>query len=397
MHLLQPAQGVLDVRDPRVAEAAQQLLALPPEEQVTAAQWMGTQPDYAGVLTYLVAQAGVTGALRRAVKQALFELRRRGVQVALPQEQAPAPAATTSAQQWTVEEAFMAAPYMLRRRASAAHVRFFLRHTSGQRAVFTLDIDPLGYLYSAQLTDERVEERRQECLQNPFSPPQQGEREGLRNRFVRAPVEWAVQVVHEARQRNIREHEAVPPHAAFYWSRLPEPQGEAVPSPADSLPDAETGWLVTSILVTPSPNEPPGRIASVFLPYAAHPQDFAQLLNEVMREMDTRIVLTPQTEEERRRQVVERMRERLFPDDRLREGLLFLLPVWSSVYLLGGDREVAVWLKAMWRELKERPDRPFHQTQVAQLLTSLSLVLFMSAAGIEAPEGKGDEPPSTQA
>ncbi|MCS6830437.1 MAG: hypothetical protein NZ749_07315 [bacterium] len=395
--LLEPARGVSDVHSERIVEAVSRLLEMPQSEQVTAAYWMGTQPDYAGVLSYLASRAEVTGALRRAVKRALFDLRRRGVQVSpVQREQHPMESPAVS-QAWVVEEAFMAAPYTSQRFAAAAQMRFFLRHTSGQKAVFTISLDLFGYLSSATLSDEQVDVLLQECLHHPFLPAYGMEPLGLRNRFVSVPIDWAVQVAHEARQRNIRYHEPIPPHAAFYWGRLPEPADPAVSYPADSLADAETGWLVSSVLISPQTDEPLWQLAPVILFYSYHPDEIAEVVAETLRELDSPLVLPQQTEEERRQRTMERIREKLYPDDRLREPLLFLLPVWSSFYLLGGERQAAVWLKAMWRELKERPDRPFHRTQIAQLFTSLSVALLMSTAGgTEPPEERQDESTTLQ-
>lgn len=127
----------------------------------------------------------------------------------------------------------------------------------------------------------------------------------------------------------------------------------------------------------------------LLLPYVPHPDDFGAVVQKVTKEFDTRIVLTPQTEEERRAQAFERALQLLFPDERLRDTLLHVLPLCGSIVLAGGDRESAVWLKAVWRELKERPDRPFHHTEIAHVLASIALHLFMTQEGIEIPkEGK---------
>lgn len=393
MRLLAPACGVTDVGDPRLAQAAQQLLALPLEEQLAAAHWMGTQPEYAGMLAYLVAQAGVTGAVRRAVKQAMFELRRQGLQVLPPQEQEPPQEEAPSAGEWTVEEAFLAAPYVTGRIASAAQLRFFLRQRSGEKAVFALSLDSLGYLHRARFTDEQVEESRRECLENPFDLERRLDGSRIRNQFVRVPVDWAVQLAHQARQRNIQKHEPVPPHAAFFWGRLPEPPAEPVPNPVDTLPDAETAWLVSSLIVSPPSQQPPFHLTVFLVPYTADPETFARVAIQVHQEYQTRLVLTAQTEEERKQLAVEKTREKLYPDESLREPLLFLLPIWGSYLLLGGDRQGAVWTKALWRELKERPDRPFHRTQFALLLTALSYQWFTQEAGIK--ETNEDEEQTT--
>jgi hypothetical protein len=76
----------------------------------------------------------------------------------------------------------------------------------------------------------------------------------------------------------------------------------------------------------------------------------------------------------------------------LREPLLFLLPVFGSIHLLGEDRVGAAWLKALWRELKERADRPFWRTQVATVLTAMAISLFTTAARTD--EAKENHPSS---
>ena len=398
--LLEPVRGISDVHDERIAEAANQILALPPVEQIAAAQWMGTQAEYAGILAYLVAKAGVTGALRRAVKQALFELRRRGVQVTLPQEREEQSLVEPSAlsRAWVVEEAFAASPYGAGDYIAMVHIRFFMRHASGQKAAFLLDIDTEGYLGNAKLVDEAVGELYRECLDHPFVPDPQEGSGYLSQAFVRVPLDWAIQVAYATRERNVRDHISMPPHAAFYWGRLPAPPEEAVPHPIDSISDAETGWLVSS-LVTPSPVKVPHRAMMLLLAYTPRPNEFGSVVHQVMETLDTRIVLTPQTEEERREEAFEKSLQLLFPNEGLRNTLLFMLPLCGSILLLGGDRKSAVWLKAVWRELKERPDRPFHQTEIAKVLMSAGLRLFMERTGIELSrkeKEQANEPPILQ-
>ncbi|GIV15800.1 MAG: hypothetical protein KatS3mg022_1235 [Armatimonadota bacterium] len=399
--LLEQVRGVSDVRDERIVEAAGRLLALPQTEQIAAAQWMGAHPEYASMLAYLVAKAGVTGALRRAVKQALFELRRRGVQVTLTQEQKDEHSVESPAlsRAWVVDEVFAASPYSGANQVAMVHIRFFMRHASGQRAAFLLNIDPEGYLSGARLADEGVDQLYRECLDYPFAPKQQVRPADIRNEFVRVPVDWAVRVVHATRERNLRDHVHMPAHAAFYWGRLPAPPEEPIPHPIDSIPDAETGWLVSSLVTADRVDRVTPRMVFLLAPYVPHPDRFGLAVQQVTKELDTRIVLTPQTEEERRKQAIEKIRQLLFPDERLRDTLLYMLPLCGSIALLGGDRESAVWLKALWRELKERPDRPFYNTEVANFLVSIALHLFMTQEGIEIPrEGKEqtNEPPTLQ-
>ncbi len=399
MSLLEPARGISDVHDERIAEAANRILDLPPPEQIAAAQWMGTQPEYAGVLAYLVAKAGVTGTLRRAVKQAMFELRRRGVQVTLPQEREEQSLVEPSdlSQAWVVEEAFAASPYAAPNHMAMVHIRFFLRHASGQKAAFLLDINPNGYLDNAELVDEAVDELYRECLDYPFVPKPRRGHDDISNEFVRVPVDWAIQVAHATRERNLRDRVSMPAHAAFYWGRLPAPPEEPVPYPIDSISDAETGWLVSS-LIAPTPARSTSRAVMLLVPYTPPPEEFGIVLQKVTKEMDTRIVLTPQTEEERKQQAFKNAMQLLFHSEKLRNTLLYILPLCSSIILLGGDRESAVWLKAVWRELKERPDRPFYDTEVAKALASIALHLFMIEEGIPIPEEEEqtNEPPILQ-
>lgn len=400
IRLLEPARGISDVHHERIAEVVSQILMLPQTEQIAAAQWMGTQAEYAGVLAYLVGKAGVTGALRRAVKQALFELRRRGVQVSLPQEREERalvePPSLSRA--WVVEEAFAASPYRGADYVTVVHLRFFLSHASGQKAAFLLDISPDGYLVRARMVDEGVEDLYHECIEHPFV--QERVRDGaIRNEFVRMPVDWALQVAHEMRQRNLRDHEPMPPHAAFYWGRLPAPPEELVAHPLDPISDAETGCFVSSLVTSYRDLSPTGRGVVMLTPYIPGPDDFGEAFQKVMEESETRLVLTPQTEEERRNQAAKKIRQLLFPDEKVRDILLYMLPICASILLLGGDRQSAVWLKAVWRELKERPDRPFYNTEIAIFLTSLSLQLFMKQEGSEIPkegEEQANEPPILQ-
>jgi hypothetical protein len=394
LRLLEPARGVSDMGHPQVAQAASQLLGLPREEQVVAVRWMGTQPEYAALLGYLVGRAGVTGTLRRAVKQAMFELRRRGIHIQVPAESiAPARETSSLSQAWAVEEVFGAAPYFTERGAFAAHLRFFMRHASGQKTVFTMDIDLDGYLRYAHLFDEEVRELYQQCLDNPPRYRETTE-EGspYTNGFVQLPVEWATHVAHEFHQRTLQAMRRMPPHAAFYWGRLPEPPAEDVSYPWDSISDAETGWLVSSLLTPGVQREATRSALEVLLPYAPAPEELLEVADRVFKEMETQVLLLPQTEEQRSQQTIERIQQALFPDESLRETLLFMLPVFGSIHLLGGDRASAVWLKGVWRELKERPDRPFWRTATATVLTAVAYHVFSATAGIEPSKEERDAP-----
>lgn len=396
LNLLEPVRGIADVNDPQVAQTASQLLSLPQVEQVAAAVWMGNQPEYAGMLAYLVGKASVTGALRRAVKQSLFELRRRGVQVSLPaEEKPPLQEAASVSQAWTVEECFAAAPYLRQDSISALHLRFFMRHVSGQQAVFSLNVTPAGHLSSARLLEGKVRDWYEECLRSPYRLEDEREAASDGNEFVSVPVEWAVWLANECRQRNFQEHVPMPAHAAFYWGRLPALPEQPVAHPVDSLPDVEAGWLVTSLVQTEPPFPLSFHAVRMLLPYTPHPEQFAAEFKVAWEESQTRIVLSPQSEEERKQRLREKLFQRLFPDERIREHLLFMLPILGSIALLGGDRHAALWFKALWRELKERPDRPFWRTETAVILTGTSYHTLMAAVGMEKPQEDGEDAPQS--
>lgn len=67
-----------------------------------------------------------------------------------------------------------------------------------------------------------------------------------------------------------------------------------------------------------------------------------------------------------------------------------MLPIFGSIALIAGDRDSALWLKALWRELKERPDRPFWRTETANILIGISYHLLMAAAEMEFPQEDGE-------
>lgn len=399
LSLLESVRGITDVNAPQVAQTAGRLLTLPEEQQVAAAIWMGSQPDYAAMLTYLVSRASVTGALRRAVKQALFEMRRRGVQVAVAAEEKPPRQESVGiSRAWAVEECFASAPYAPPDAIFALHLRFFMRHVSGQRAVFQLNAGLGGHLYSARMAEEGVSDLYEECIRNPYRASNQQEAGIPANEFVTVPVEWAVRIAHELRQRNLKDHVAMPTHAAFYWGRLPEPPEHPVPHPIDSISDVEAGWFVTSLLPSEPPVPLPFRVVQLLVPYTPAPDELARQWDLLFKETETRIVLSPQSEEERKRQMVETLHQRLFPDERMREILLFIMPIFGSLTLLGGDRDAALWFKALWRELKERTDRPFWRTETASILVSTSYQMLRTAVGRESPqeEGENASPPSPE-
>ncbi len=375
VQILEPASGITDITDARLEQVAVQFLNLPQGEQIAAAQWMGSQPQYATLLGYLVDRLGVTGAVRRAVKRAIFELRRQGVRVAtvtgapvrqeLVSEQSPS--------SYTVEQAFAAVSYDDGESRSPLHLRFFLREASGDRHVFALDIGIFGYLLAATWVDEGVQALYEECVQYPFDPNVRDEEyDASRNEFVAVPVDWAVQVAHEARQRNLRDQFRMPAHAAFYWGRLPEPPEPPVPHPIDSIPDAETGWLVSSLVTPAHVPADPLRIVRTIGFYMTPPDVTLSTLEQAIHKSDRRIVLPTESQEQRQREIAETWLQTLFPDEKLRDALLNTLPVHGSIYLLGGDRATALWCKAIWRELNERRDKPFWQTAVATIIAKFS-------------------------
>lgn len=396
LNLLEAVRGIADVDDPQVAQTASQLLTLPQVEQVAAAVWMGNQPEYAGMLAYLVGKASVTGALRRAVKQSLFELRRRGVQVSLPTvEKPPLQESASVSQTWTVQECFAAVPYRVEEGIVTLHLRFFMRHVSGQQAAFLLNVGSTGHLLSALLVEKDVRGRYEECLRNPYrlqiSPEEETGEE-----FVSVPVEWAVRIANEFRQRNLEHHLPMPAHAAFYWGRLPALPEQPVPHPIDTIPDVEAGWLVTSLVQAEPPVPLSPKVSRMLIPYVIPPDYFAAEFRAVWEEWETRIVLSPQSEEERKRQMAEKLRQRLFPNEQKREDLLFMMPILGSICLLAGDRHAALWFKALWRELKERPDRPFWRTETASILATVSYYILMAAIGKEPPQEDAENvPPSS--
>lgn len=391
LDLLEAVRGMMDANDPQVAQTARQFLSLPQEEQVAAAIWMGQRSEYAGMLAYLVARASVTGALRRAVKQAFFAMRRSGVQVLVSaEERPPLQEAATVSKAWMVEECFAAAPYFRPDGVFPLHLRFFMRHVSGQQAAFHLLITPQGHLYSARMVEKGVRELYEECVRNPYRLGNVLEAGSAKNEFIAVPIEWAVRIANEFRQRNVNDHMTMPPHAAFYWGRLPEPTEQPATHPVDSVPDAETGWLVTSLVHSEPPVPLTVRTIQMLMPYVPTPEEFASELDAVWKESQTRIILSPQSEEERKQQVVEKLHQRLLPDEQMREALVFMLPILGSVALLAGERDTARWLKALWRELKERPDRPLWRTEIAHILVSSSYYTLMAAVGKPPQEDRGD-------
>ncbi|MCL6475831.1 MAG: hypothetical protein K6U75_12360 [Firmicutes bacterium] len=388
--LLEPARGVSEASAPQLAQVAGQLLNLPMEEQLAAVRWMGTQPEYATLLAYLVEGVGVSGALRRAVKQAMFELRRRGVSVqTLAAGTTLQRESTDTSAQWVLQEAFASSPYE-GEDWYALHLRFFMQHASGQKAVFNLFIDEHGYLVDASMVDEGVRDLYQECLDNPLRYPwiQQAQQE-TPNRFVRLPLGWAITVAHECRRRTLRDLKPMPPHAAYYWGRLPESPEETVSPPWDSISDAETSWAVSSLVTPDTRPEPTVEALNALMPYLPPPDRLLDVMERAAKEMQSPILLPTQTEEQRNRQIAEKLQQWLFPDESLRGLLLFMLPVLGGIHLLGGDHNGAAWLKALWRELKERTDRPFWRTEAVRALTAMAVQMMTFAA--EAVEEGEDE------
>lgn len=382
LRLLEPARGVADPDDPQVQQAASQLLTLPQAEQMTAVQWMASQPDYVGVVACLLGRTGVSGALRRALKRAMFDLRRRGVQVVIPAASSFEQETPNLSREWNVEEAYASVFYQTDISGPIAfHLRFFMRHTSGEQSVFMLNISAGGYLEEALLTEEDVRNLHQECVDHPYRPFTTIERLG--GEFVAVPIDWAVQVAYDIRQRNIQHYAPIPLHTAFYWGRLPEPPSLRVPMPIDSLPNAEAGWLVSPLVTSQSPPVFSPRMLSVATFYMPPSEVFLIMVEEVAEENRSPLVLTPQAQEEQAEQMLTSLRKKLFGDNRYRDILQVMLPLYGSVFLLGGDRASALWCKAMWREVVERQDLPFWDTQVARILLILCYERLRHQMGIQ--------------
>lgn len=400
LHLLEPAAGITEVTDARLEPVAKQLLAMPQDEQIAAARWMGSQPQYASLLGYLLARVGVTGAVRRAVKRAIFELSRKGVQVSIPSDsstQSDTTAPPTSPA-WSVEEVYAAKNYKRSSHMTAFHFRFFLKQESGERAAYLLDIDAMGYLVGAYWTEDSIRKLYDECVNNPPMPARTGaEMDMGRNEFVSVPVDWALQVAYEARQRNLNDHGPMPQHVAYFWGRLPAPPDPPVPMPVDSIPDEETGWLLSSLISTQQHRVPTMDVFfGVLLHYSPPPDALAELVEEVTEETETRIVLLEQAEEERKKQRFELLLQKAFGNERLRALLEITLPLFGSLALLAGDRETAVWCKALWRELTERRDLPLWRTHTAKMILDTAYIMLTLVAGTNLPsqETNHEESPS---
>ncbi|MGQ9486866.1 MAG: hypothetical protein ACUVTY_04705 [Armatimonadota bacterium] len=382
LRLLELSRGVADPDAPQVQQVASQLLMLPQAEQIAAVQWMASLPDYVGIVACLLGRIGVSGALRRALKRAVFDLRRRGVQVVIPAAPATEQESPSLSREWTVEEAYASVVYTSGTLGPAPlQLRFFMRHVSGKQSVFMLNISPDGHLQEALLTEEGVRDLYQECVDNPYRQRPHTTIERLDKEFVAVPIDWAVQVAYDIRQRNIQEHGPIPLHAAFYWGRLPEPPNPRVPMPIDSIPNAEAGWLVSPLVTAQSPPAFPPRMLSVATIYTPPTEVFVTMTQEVMEETKSPLVLTPQTQEERSKQMLTTLRKRLFDNNRYRDILQVMLPIYGSVFLLGGDRASALWCKAMWRETVERQDLPFWDTNVANILLLLRYEMLRHLTG----------------
>lgn len=392
VHLLEPVRGVADPNAPQVQQVASQLLTLPQAEQIIAVQWMASQPDYVGVVACLLGRNGVSGTLRRVLKRAVFDLRRRGVQVVIPAAPSTEQETPSLSREWTVEEAYASVFYLSDIPGPVAfHLRFFMRHTSGEQSVLMLNISAGGYLEEALLTEEDVRNLHQECVDHLYRP--HTTLDSLGKEFVAVPIDWAVQVAYDIRQRNIQHHRPIPLHAAFYWGRLPEPPSPRVPMPIDSIPNAEAGWLVSPLVTSQPPPAFPERMLTVALTYTPPTEVVLTVSQEVMEKTKSRLVLTPGTEEERAEQIVATLRQTLFGDNRYREALQVMLPLYGSVFLLAGDRPSALWCKAMWRELVERQDLPFWDTKVVNILLGLAYDMLKYQTGME-KENIANETPS---
>ncbi|MEJ5253073.1 MAG: hypothetical protein WHX60_14425 [Armatimonadota bacterium] len=397
IRLLEPARGVTDPDDPRVQQVATQLLALSQEEQLAAAQWMGSQPDYIMLVACLLHRIGVSGAVRRVLKRAMFELNRQGVQVTQVYSVAGAERQDArKSEGWVTEEVFASVFYEF---SSAVHLRFFMRHPVEGRAVFLLEVTGGGYLGLAQFVDRQVDELHRECLTYTYDALLPGrESEMERNRgmfFTPVPVDWAVQVVNRARQRNLQEHTDIHPHAAFYWGRLPAPPDSPVPNPVDSIPDAETSWALSPLMGNQPEREAPQPLMLMLTEYMPPADMLAEYMSRELERGQSRIVVAGQTEQDRLGRVMEQVAQQIFDDEQLRGWLEDMLPVYGSVALLAGDRRTAVWCKALWRELTERRDKPFWNTRTASLLIAMSFSILMSEIEM-AKEGFANDAPLTQ-
>ncbi len=386
IRLLEPARGVADPDDPHVQQVASQLLTLSQEEQIAAAQWMGSQPDYVALVACLLHRIGVSGAVRRVLKRAMFELDRQGVQVAQVYSVVSSDREDTRrSEQWVTEEVFASVFYGF---SSDVHLRFFMRHPVEGRAAFLLEVTGGGYLGLAQFVDRQVDELHHECLTytyNALLPGRESEIEGnIGMFFTPVPVDWAVQVVNRARQRNLQEHQELHPHAAFYWGRLPAPPDPPVPMPVDSIPDAETDWALSPLMGNQPEREAPQPLLLMLTGYIPPSEVLAEEMTRQMKQMQSRLILTEQAERDRLAQVMDRVAQQLLPE-KFRGWLQEILPVYGSVALLAGDRQTAVWCKALWRELTERRDKPFWDTRTASLLIAMSLSVLLSE--IETAEG----------
>ncbi len=392
--LLEPAIGIAEATDKRLEPIARELLALSQDEQIAAAHWMGSQPQYAALLGYLVVRAGVTGAVRRAVKRAIFELNRQGIAVPTVTEtlEEPEPAVDTSSG-WMVQQVYAACHFWHSSEQYVLfHFRFFLQQPLGERCAFLIDLHPAGYLDRAQWVEDGMKELYEECVNHPLIPNRPDDSyDPQRPEFVPVPADWALQVVHEARQRSLRDHRPMPAHAAYYWGRLPEPPHPPVPNPVDSIADVETGWLLSPLVDARPHLQFSRRLLDLLVYYAPSIQETAGAMRKVMEETESRLVLSPQAEEERKKRSEEKLLQELFSDESLREPLLFTLPIHGSILLLGGDRTTAVLCKALWRELNERRDRPLWQTEFASLTFGFAYLLLASAAGIDISSVEGGE------
>lgn len=393
IRLLEPARGVTDPDDPRVQQVATQLLTLSQEEQLAAAQWMGSQPDYIMLVACLLHRVGVSGAVRRVLKRAMFELNRQGVQVT--QVYSVADAERQDAQKsegWVTDEVFASPFYEF---SSMVHLRFFMRHPVEGRAAFLLEVTGGGYLGLAQFVDGQVDELHHECLTYTYNALLPGrESEIGRNKgmfFTPVPVEWAAQVLNQARQRNLQEHKELHPHAAFYWGRLPAPPDPPVPNPVDSIPDVETSWALSPLMGNQPEREVPQPLMLMLTEYMPPSEVLAEEMTRQMRQSQSSLILTEQTERDRFAQLMDRVAQQLLPE-KFRGWLEQILPLYGSVALLAGDRQTAVWCKALWRELTERRDKPFWNTRTASLLIATSLSVLMSEIEM-AKEGFANDTP----
>jgi hypothetical protein len=155
-----------------------------------------------------------------------------------------------------------------------------------------------------------------------------------------------------------------------------------VSPPWDSISDAETSWAVSALVTPDTRPEPTAEALDAMMPYLPSFGRLLDVMEKAAQEMQRPILLPTQTEQQRNQRIAEKLQQRLFPNESLRGSLVFMLPVLGSIHLLGGDHQGAAWLKALWRELKERTDRPFWRTEAVRALTAMAVQMMTFAAEV---------------